>query len=193
MIVRPAARSAAVVWCLALAIPLADLRAEARSAPVTGAGAVDSPPPRRGTWARRCSVYRPCDPPGRTIEPCPAGTEAPLWSEITGARRKPVGKIVSVKGSLTTIGAGTTHKGCDGANPCCNAISRQVVLGTGSGMIAVDGLRCSGDVSRVCCPVAMEAETVVVTGKLVRDTSGLPLRWRLAAGPRLCTIVGAAR
>ena len=127
------------------------------------------------------------------IEPCPAGTEAPLWSEITGARRKPVGKIVSVKGSLTTIGAGTTHKGCEGANCCCNAISRQVVLGTGSGMIAVDGLRCSGDVSRVCCPVAMEAQTVVVTGKLVRDTSGLPLRWRLAGGPRLCAVAGAAR
>jgi hypothetical protein len=187
-------RSAAVVWCLALAIPLASPRADA--GPVEAgpaAGAVDFSPPRRGTWGRRCGVYRRCDTPGRTIDPCPAGTEAPLWSEIAGAGRKLAGTVVSVKGSLTTIGAATTHKGCEGTNACCNAISRQVVVGTGPGMIAVDGLRCSGGESRACCPVAMEAQTVVVTGKLVRDRSGLPLRWRLAAGPRLCAIAGATR
>ena len=111
-------------------------------------------------------------------------------------RRKPVGQVVSLKGSLTTIGAGTTHKGCEGVNCCSNVVVRQVVLGEGPGMIAIDRLTCLGDESRACCPVAPVAapgQTVVVTGKLVRDTSGRPLRWRLAAGPRLCAILDGAR
>lgn len=63
-----------------------------------------------------------------------------------------------------------------------------VVRGDGESL-TLEGLKCSGDLSRVCCNVPALGQPVVVTGTLTWKRHVIPIgaSWELA-NPRICEI-----
>ena len=113
-------------------------------------------------------------PKPRALETC--AVVAPLEADavLTDAAAL-MGTTVAVRGKVGKGAELCTQLGCfDG---CCNTCSAELVLrGSGAAGIVLhasgDELRCEGDDSRVCCPLAHDA-VVVAQGKLVEDPGGV--------------------
>jgi len=63
---------------------------------------------------------------------------------------------------------------------CCRHLRAPVLVGGAGGALAIEGLACSGDESRVCCNAPAYGQTVIATGRLVREEAGQTTGgWRL--------------
>jgi hypothetical protein len=164
---------------------------EAAPAPGHEAAVVDSGPEQN--WSEDCLIHRSCRIAPAALPACPACFEARAWSEIAAAPERFTGQIVSVRGPL---GVSRTHLssllGCERIGPapehpqgfCCNDISGGIVLGGGADALAVAGMGCGGDESRLCCNAPAFGQSVVVTGRLGRSDDGIA-RWKLF-GAQVC-------
>ena len=67
---------------------------------------------------------------------------------------------------------------------------RPIVIGDSAARLAIQGQRCEGDASRLCCNVDSLGKVVVATGRLEAVTGKDPLvglaQWKLAGDLALC-------
>lgn len=160
--------------------------------PMKGAAVVDYLDPR--TSGRNCQVHRACEP-FAPLKPCAAGLE-PIEASAFGAFvPRALGERVSVRGPL---GLSLSHSGfvaCNQQFRCCSPTTIDVFVGRVPDGVRLEGLRCNGDESRLCCPVPAFGQVVVATGRIVNETSRSVLahggRFMLA-DPILCTEARAA-
>jgi hypothetical protein len=127
-------------------------------------------------------INRPCEKEARTLAPCRASTRT---LTVDAAVALPAdGRVVSVRGPLELGHGWTTLVGCGPFDPltqkplprmpCCNHVGREMLVGQKTGKaITIEGIACAGDESRVCCDLPVSGQTVVVTGKLLRDEEAL--------------------
>ena len=160
---------------------------------------VDSPGSGK-PWGTSCLIRRSCERVARSIPACPAGTNG---LSVEAAASLPAdGRIVSVQGPLQLGDSWTTLVGCSESDPvtgkprevaaCCNTVTRTIVVGEGRAKgVRLDGLRCIGDESRVCCDLVASGQMVVATGKLVADQDRFFNRtppFKLGGDVKLCSL-----
>ena len=92
--------------------------------------------------------------------------------------------------SAATLALGTkvmTLMNCGGIGRCCNAVGAPFVLRDAPDSLELEGLRCSGDESKLCCPYSPRASAIAV-GTLVKveDLLAKGYRWTLR-DVTLCT------
>jgi len=80
-----------------------------------------------------------------------------------------------------------TLMNCGGIGRCCNAVGAPFVLLDASDSLELEGVRCSGDESKLCCPYSPRASAIAV-GTLVKveDLLAKGYRWTLR-DVTLCT------
>jgi hypothetical protein len=155
--------------------------------PMKGAAVIEYRHPRDS--GANCRVQRACERV-TPLEPCAAGIE-PIEASAFGAFvPRALGERVSVRGPL---GLSLSHSALVACNPqfhCCSSATIDAFVGRVPDGLRLEGLRCYGDESRICCPVPAFGQTVVATGRVVNETSRSVLahggRFMLA-DPILCT------
>ena len=163
---------------------------------------IDSPAGKY-PWGESCQIHRPCDVVARAIPACPAGAHG-ISAEAADALPA-AGATVSVQGSLRAGGGHNKLMSCREVDPvtqkprndvmaCCNAGWCEVVVGDeGKKQIPLDGVRCVGDESRLCCDVVARGQLVIVTGTLVpnRDAHWDRSPYKLG-NAQICSVGAAA-
>jgi len=77
---------------------------------------------------------------------------------------------------------------CDPAVSCCNWREAPALIGGPDGALAIEGLGCAGDESRVCCNTPAYGQNVIASGVLVREPEGqTTVGWRLV-NASLCEV-----
>jgi len=148
----------------------------AQSEKRSGAPIVDAPRP--GGWEAECAANFACEVETRPLPACAAGGNpgAVSWSELVGRAAHLAGQTIQVRGPLV-LGP-EEDDGCSIGEPCCHGrYRRAIAIGGPEGKLALDGLYCVGDGSRLCCNQRAYGQQVFATGKLV-DTNG---RWMLTS------------
>ena len=155
--------------------------------PMKGAAVVDHLDPRAS--GRNCQVHRACKP-FAPLKPCVAGIEPVDASALGTFVPRAVGERVSVRGPLGLTLSQSAFVACNQQFRCCSPTQIEVFVGGVPDGVRLEGLRCNGDESRLCCPMPAFGEVVVATGRIVNETSGTVLahggRFMLA-DPILCT------
>jgi len=152
-----------------------------------GVPIIDAPPPHAGVWGDNCAVHFGC---ARTIEPLPAcakGTRGQSWAALGDNPARSLNNVLSIRGELQVgPSRGDVERG--GActpHSCCLFDRRALLLQVGGGQsLALDGLDCRGDESRLCCNAPVFGQTVVATGRLTGATAGWSLRDVKLCAPR---------
>ena len=137
----------------------------------------------------KCQIQRPCSELVGRIPPCEGDNDRgrPV-AEILRRAKSLSGGIVRVRGALG-VGAhvhvphGRRRHGYGDGAPL--RFPRRVLpadVGAGASRrcrrrAAIEGLACSGDESRVCCNAPAYGQTVIATGRLVREAGGADDGW----------------
>jgi hypothetical protein len=141
--------------------------------PLGDMAVIQSPDAARWKGKKNCQIHRSCPHPVQKLPSCArggGGTEARPVMQILAAAPALAGQIVRARGAL---GVGESMPNppsgsgrCDPATACCGWSMAHVVIGGDTGTLALFGLFCGGDKSRVCCNAPAYGQTVVATGRL---------------------------
>jgi hypothetical protein len=157
----------------------------------------------------RCQGERPCPQPVRKLPTCESTGDndrgRPV-AEILARAKSLSGGIVRARGAL---GAGAlvsvSSRGgdwfglesdakatCDLAVSCCRQLWAPVLVGGAGGALAIEELSCGGDESRACCNAPAYGQTVIATGRLVREQpERTTVGWRLV-NVTVCEVTAGA-
>jgi hypothetical protein len=138
-----------------------------------------------GPFHAKCGVNRNCGRTARALPACADRVSSLNVEELLALSRGFEGLIVAVRGELVLAGisspsvavtccpcrAGTiepdTSKGGGDGNFCCLEADAAITITDGREAVVLDGHRCAGDTSRVCCGLPVLGQRVTATGRLV--------------------------
>jgi hypothetical protein len=156
-----------------------------------------------GHFEGACTVHRNCARDATPLPACSALSPLTTLKELFVFSRAYEGRIVHVLGQLVLAGlpageacgwlpaelrtqSGSKVKEIDyDSTPCCEQSGTAVAVTDGHNYVAIDGLTCSGDASRLCCDAPVLGQSVTVTGRLVFR------EWVQGSGP-MWTLADAA-
>ena len=148
---------------------------EAQSDRRSGAPIFD-PPPRPGGWEPDCAAHFACEVATKPLPACASGAAAGAvsWHELADRAAHLANQTIQVRGPLV-LGP-EVDESCYMGERCCHGRHRRAIaLGGAERKLALEGLWCTGDGSRLCCSAPAYGQPVIATGKLV-DVDG---RWTL--------------
>jgi hypothetical protein len=156
-----------------------------------------------GPFHEKCAVFKNCGRAATPLPKCRNSGATLSVDDLLSLTRGFEGQGVRVRGALVIAATGWSQVGVtccpcqeDGITPdqskgggsghfCCPRASSALSITDGTDHIALEGFRCSGDESRMCCDAPVLGQTVVGTGRLVFRT------WIPDAGP-MWSLAGAS-
>jgi hypothetical protein len=147
----------------------------------------------RGPFHPRCDLHRNCARAAQPLPVCASG--ASLISPTTqfGNGGPDEGERIAVRGELVLAGFATPFVAisCEGGvgDFCCPSAAAPIAVRDMSTQLILDGFKCTGDLSRMCCNTRPFGQTVVAEGRLTfrRWVEGLGEAWTLSE-PKLCEV-----
>jgi hypothetical protein len=147
----------------------------------------------RGPFHPSCDLHRNC---ARTAPPLPVcASGASLISPTTRLDSSALeeGELIAVRGELVLAGLASTFAAitCEGGENdfCCPSAAAPIAVRDTSTQLILDGFKCTGDTSRICCNTLPFGQTVVAEGRLTfrKWVEGLGEAWTLSE-PKLCEL-----
>ena len=119
-----------------------------------------------GVWAKACLIHQSCGLKLQPVKRCEPGQAARDWSTLGGDANALDGTRVALSGIADLDDSYFSTMVACTPRTCCNGVTQSVVLGEPPHALALDGLVCRGDESRLCCNVVARGQPVIASGKL---------------------------
>lgn len=140
-----------------------------------------------GPFHARCGFNRNCGRNAEKFPPCAQGVPSRTVHGVFDDPKSLEGQVLTVRGELgvANISGGESAIVCEGGQGsfCCGSGSAQIAVRDESSQLIIEGLTCTGDISRLCCNRAPLGQPVLVSGRLTWRgwVEGLREVWTLAA------------
>ena len=145
----------------------------------------EPPPPAASVpaknWNASCLIHRGCATQASDLPECEDGRAGQSWSDLQRIAATLVGKTIDVDGALglAPIQPTSTVKAC-APDACCHSLKFGVVIAEQPVALPLQGFTCTGDDSKLCCPVPESMPAVIARGRLVKGPAGSITPWQLA-------------
>jgi hypothetical protein len=128
-----------------------------------------------GAFIPGCGVERKCARVAATLPSCSASETSRSVSAALKDAESSDQRLVTVRGELglglgSELPLGVGGCGASGELSCCPPESSAIVIRDGTAQLFIDGRRCSGDRSRMCCDTPAFGQPVLVRGRLTFRT-----------------------
>jgi len=133
---------------------------------------------RHGGWNATCSILQPLPAALKPLPRCADDLAFKPWPELSRDPDALVGKHLVVSGVLGASSAVFSTLVACGAGSCCNGRGAEILLDAPDVQLALAGLSCHGDESRLVCDAPADGRTLVASGKLERTRDRSP-PWHL--------------
>lgn len=146
-----------------------------------------------GPFHPSCNINRNCTRSPKVLAACPAGTSSRTVRAVLKEPKSLAGQTVAVRGELVVANLATSLVGimCEGGegNFCCDSAASPIAVRDPTHQLIIEGLKCTGDLSRMCCNASPLGQPVIASGRLTwrRWVEGMGDAWTLAEAT-LCEV-----